>query len=69
MHSYICIVAPHLGALAEAREGPNVVPNQKMMFGGKNSDLSRISGKPRSIISLLISKNAIEYYMLYVLLH
>jgi hypothetical protein len=38
-------------------------------FHLKNSDLSRISGKPRSIISLLISKNAIEYYMLYVLLH
>jgi hypothetical protein len=28
--SYICIVAPHLGTLAEAREGPNVEPNPKM---------------------------------------
>jgi hypothetical protein len=33
------------------------------------TDLSQIPGKPRSIISLLISENAIEYYMLYVLLH
>jgi hypothetical protein len=24
MHSYICIVAPHLGTLAETREGPDV---------------------------------------------
>jgi hypothetical protein len=29
MHSYICIVAPHLGTLAEAREGPKVEPNPK----------------------------------------
>jgi hypothetical protein len=30
MHSYICIVAPHLGTLAEAREGHDVKPNPKM---------------------------------------
>jgi hypothetical protein len=34
MHSYICTVAPHLGTLAETREGLDVEPNQKMMFGG-----------------------------------
>jgi hypothetical protein len=28
--SYICIVAPHLGTLAEAHEGPDVEPNPKM---------------------------------------
>jgi hypothetical protein len=30
MHSYICIIASHLGTLAEAREGPAVEPNPKM---------------------------------------
>jgi hypothetical protein len=30
MHSYICIVAPHLGTLDEAREGPDVELNPKM---------------------------------------
>jgi hypothetical protein len=30
MHSYVCIIAPHLGTLAEAREGPDVEPNPKM---------------------------------------
>jgi hypothetical protein len=30
MHSYICIIAPHLGTLAEARERPNGEPNPKM---------------------------------------
>jgi hypothetical protein len=30
MHSYICIVAPHLGTLSEAREGSEVEPNPKM---------------------------------------
>jgi hypothetical protein len=30
MHSYICIIASHLGTLAEAREGPDVEPNPKM---------------------------------------
>jgi hypothetical protein len=30
MYSYICIVAPHLDTLAEAREGPDVEPNPKM---------------------------------------
>jgi hypothetical protein len=30
MHSYICIIAPHLGTLAEAREGPDVELNPKM---------------------------------------
>jgi hypothetical protein len=34
MHSYICIIAPHLGTLAEAREGPDVEPNPKTVFGG-----------------------------------
>jgi hypothetical protein len=34
MCSYICIIAPHLGALAEAREGSDMEPNPKMMFGG-----------------------------------
>jgi hypothetical protein len=34
MYSYICTVAPHLGTLAETREGADVEPNQKMMFGG-----------------------------------
>jgi hypothetical protein len=34
MYSYICIVAPHLGMLAETREGPDVEPNPKMVFGG-----------------------------------
>jgi hypothetical protein len=29
MHSYICIITPHLGTLAEAREGPKVEPNPK----------------------------------------
>jgi hypothetical protein len=29
MRSYICIVAPHLGTLAEAHEGPKVEPNPK----------------------------------------
>jgi hypothetical protein len=28
--SYICIVAPHLGTLAEACEGPDVELNPKM---------------------------------------
>jgi hypothetical protein len=30
IHSYICIIAPHLGMLAEAHEGPDVEPNPKM---------------------------------------
>jgi cysteine synthase len=30
MHSYIYIVAPHLGTLDEAREGPDVELNPKM---------------------------------------
>jgi hypothetical protein len=30
MHSHICIVASHLGTLAETREGPDVEPNLKM---------------------------------------
>jgi hypothetical protein len=30
MHLYICIIAPHLGTLAEAREGLDVEPNPKM---------------------------------------
>jgi hypothetical protein len=34
MHSHKCIVAPHIGTLAEAREGPDVEPNQKTVFGG-----------------------------------
>jgi hypothetical protein len=34
---YICIVAPHLGMLAEAREGPDVEPNPKIEL----VDLSR----------------------------
>jgi hypothetical protein len=29
MYSYICIVTPHLGTLAEAREGPKVELNPK----------------------------------------
>jgi hypothetical protein len=29
-HSYICIIAPHLGMLAEACKGPDVEPNPKM---------------------------------------
>jgi hypothetical protein len=49
-------------------------PNPKMVFGGTilkmevlgewcltNTDLVLDPGKPRSIISLLISENAIEY--------
>jgi hypothetical protein len=34
MHSHMCMVAPHLGTLAEAREGPDVEPNPKTVFGG-----------------------------------
>jgi hypothetical protein len=30
MHSYICIITPHLGTLAEACEGPDGEPNPKM---------------------------------------
>jgi hypothetical protein len=29
MHSYTCIIAPHLGTLAEACEGPDVEPNRR----------------------------------------
>jgi hypothetical protein len=38
MHSYICIIAPHLGTLAEAREGPDVEPNPKAVFGGSKPE-------------------------------
>jgi hypothetical protein len=40
---YICIVAPHLGTLAEAREGPDAEPNQRMMFGGSISRMEESS--------------------------
>jgi hypothetical protein len=29
MHSYICIIAPHLGTLAEKREGRDVDPTRR----------------------------------------
>jgi hypothetical protein len=32
MYSYICTVAPHLGTLAEAREGLDVELNLKMVL-------------------------------------
>jgi hypothetical protein len=77
MHSYICIIAPHLGTLAEAREGPDVEPNPKTVFGGTipkrdvlseflltYSNLSRIPGKPRSIISLLPLKTINYIYVI-----
>jgi hypothetical protein len=83
MHSYICIVAPHLGTLAETREGCGIrgKPEDDVWWNYPKdestqrvghlttTDLCWILDKPQSIISLLISKNAIEYYMLYVLLH
>jgi hypothetical protein len=90
MHSHICIVAHHIGALAETCEGHDVELNPKMVLVDPsrrlkdrtsaimedahqrvhltNTDLSRIPGKPRSIISLLPSKQLI-IYMLYILLH
>jgi hypothetical protein len=34
MHSYIYIIAPHLGTLAETCEGPDMEPNPKTVFGG-----------------------------------
>jgi hypothetical protein len=90
MHSYICIVAPHLGTLAETREGPDVELTKRWCWWAylgdgrigqvldwrmlakrihlTKSNLSRIAGKPRSIISLLPSKQLI-LYMLQVLLH
>jgi hypothetical protein len=84
IHSYICIIAPHLGTLAVAREGLDVEPNPKMELVDSSrrwkdrtsarmrecspseflltySNLSRIPGKPRSIISLLSSKQLIIY--------
>jgi hypothetical protein len=30
MHSYICMVTPDVGTLAETREGPDVEPNLKI---------------------------------------
>jgi hypothetical protein len=65
MYSYIYIIAPHLGTLAETREGQDVEPNPKMVFGETileievrsechltTTDLCRISGKLWSIIRL-----------------
>jgi hypothetical protein len=37
MYSYICMVTPHIGTLAETREGPDVELNPKMVL----VDLSR----------------------------
>jgi hypothetical protein len=34
IYSYICIVAPYLGTLAETREGCGVEANAKTVFGG-----------------------------------
>jgi hypothetical protein len=70
MHSYICIVAPHLGTLAERCEGCGVgaKPEDGVWWNYPEdgstqrvghlttTDLCRILGKPRSIISLLPSK-------------
>jgi hypothetical protein len=73
MHLHL---APHIGSLAETRDEPDVEPNPKMelvdpsrreMLAKRvlltNSDLSQIPGKPRSIISLLPSKQLILYML------
>jgi hypothetical protein len=70
------MVTPHIGLLAEMREGPDVEPNPKMELVDPSqremlakrihltySNLSRILGKPRSIISLLPSKQLILYML------
>jgi hypothetical protein len=44
MYSYICIVAPHLGTLAEARKGSDVEPNPKTVFGGS---IAKIEGSDK----------------------
>jgi hypothetical protein len=55
-------LAYHLGTLDAPREGQDVEPNLKMVFGGPISKMEGLNKcKPQSIISLLISKNAIEY--------
>jgi hypothetical protein len=38
MHSYICIVAPHLGTLAEARKGPDVELTRRRCLGNYPED-------------------------------
>jgi hypothetical protein len=84
---YICIVAPHLGTLAETCEGCGVgakpedgvlwihpedgrilkfiheVEMFRKTVQANLTDLSRIPGKPRSIISLLPSKQLILYML------
>jgi hypothetical protein len=82
MH-YQLHLASHLGTLDAPREGHDVELNPKMVLVNPTrrwkdpgvetvqanlSDSCRIIGKPRSIISLLISKMQLST-MLYILLH
>jgi hypothetical protein len=77
MYSCICIVAPYLGTLAETHEGCGVGAKPedgvwwnflKMKVLGEwcltNTDLVLDPRQAPDIISLLISENAIEYYVI-----
>jgi hypothetical protein len=79
MYSYICIVAPHLGTLAEMREGCSVEPNPKTVFGGTIPKMEVLGDGCLTNTDLVLDPkqapeyykppnfwNAIKYYVIYI---